>query len=109
MVLFIHSLQLLSLGGNLITEIPDTVGLLYNLHALVLCDNLIEALPSSIARLVHLKSLLLHKNRLKHLPREIITLKNLTEVGSFIKLNRIAGELDLATYLPILITREKML
>lgn len=76
----LHSLQLLSLGGNLITEIPETVGLLNHLHALVLCDNLLEALPASIARLVNLKSLLLHKNRLRHLPREIITLRNLTEV-----------------------------
>lgn len=68
------------MGGNLITEVPDSVGLLSQLQALVLCDNLIENLPTSIARLKNLKSLLLHKNRLKHLPKDIVALKNLAEV-----------------------------
>lgn len=75
-------LQVLSLGGNLLTEVPDSVGNLQQLQALTLCDNLIEILPASIARLANLKSLLLHKNRLRHLPRNIITLKNLVEVSA---------------------------
>lgn len=73
-------LQVLSLGGNFLTEVPESVGNLQHLQALTLCDNLIEILPASIARLTNLKSLLLHKNRLRHLPRDIITLKNLGEV-----------------------------
>lgn len=75
-------LQVLSVGGNLLTEVPDSVGNLQQLQALTLCDNLIEILPASIARLTNLKSLLIHKNRLRHLPRDIITLKNLVEVSS---------------------------
>lgn len=75
------SLTVLSLGGNLLTEVPDTVGNLHQLQGLTLCDNLIEMLPAGIARLTNLKSLLLHKNRLRHLPRDIITLKNLVEVS----------------------------
>lgn len=74
------SLHVLSIGGNLLTDVPESVGLLGQLQALVLCDNLIENLPTSIARLNNLKSLLLHKNRLKHLPKDIVALKNLTEV-----------------------------
>lgn len=79
---FLRSLSVLSLGGNLLTEVPDSVGDLQQLQALTLCDNLIEVLPATIARLSNLKSLLLHKNRLRHLPRDIITLKNLVEVSA---------------------------
>lgn len=77
----VHRLSVLSLGGNLLTDIPDTVGNLSQLQALTLCDNLIEVLPASIARLTNLTSLLIHKNRLRHLPRDIIALKNLVEVS----------------------------
>lgn len=76
---------MLSLGGNLVNEVPEAVGSLSQLQALVLCDNLIENLPMSIARLKNLKSLLLHKNRLKHLPKDIVALKNLTEVSHWAK------------------------
>lgn len=69
------------MGGNLLTDVPDTVGNLSQLQGLILCDNLIENLPTSIARLKHLKSLLLHRNRLKHLPRDIISLRNLVELS----------------------------
>lgn len=74
-------LSVLSLGGNLLTEVPDAMGRLQELQALTLCDNLIEVLPENIACLTNLKSLLIHKNRLRHLPRNIITLKNLVEVS----------------------------
>lgn len=84
----LSSLQVLSIGGNLITEVPESVGLLSQLQALVLCDNLIESLPTSIARLKTLKSLLLHKNRLKHLPRDIVALKNLAEVYTIYFIDR---------------------
>lgn len=70
------------MGGNLLREVPESVGCLMQLQALVLCDNNIEHLPSSIAKLRNLKSLRLHKNRLRHLPRDIITLKNLNEVST---------------------------
>lgn len=84
-IFVIISLQVLSLGGNLLTEVPESVGNLHQLQALTLCDNLIEVLPASIARLTNLKSLLLHKNRLRHLPRDIITLKNLVEVSDHLR------------------------
>ncbi|KRT80673.1 hypothetical protein AMK59_6264, partial [Oryctes borbonicus] len=74
-------LQVLSMGGNLLTEVPSTLGQLKSLQALVLCDNQIEKIPTEIAKLQYLKSLLLHKNRLKTLPQEICTLKNLSELS----------------------------
>lgn len=79
--IFVCSLQILSMGGNLLTDVPETVGNLSQLQGLILCDNLIENLPTSIARLKHLKSLLLHRNRLKHLPRDIVSLRNLVELS----------------------------
>lgn len=78
----VNSLQILSMGGNLVSEVPESMGSLHQLQGLILCDNLIENLPTSIARLKNLKSLLLHRNRLKHLPRDIISLKNLVEVST---------------------------
>lgn len=82
---FPFSLQILSVGGNQIVEVPDSVGSLRTLQALVLSDNLIEQLPASIANLKQLRSLLLHKNRLKTLPTQIIKLTCLTEVSSFFR------------------------
>lgn len=79
-LLFFSSLQILSVGGNQISEVPDSVGRLTSLQALVLSDNYIEQLPASIACLDQLRSLLIHKNRLKTLPTQIIKLRCLTEV-----------------------------
>lgn len=77
----VERLQVLSMGGNRLSEVPSTLGQLKALQALVLCDNMLESLPSSIANLTRLKSLLLHKNSLRTLPTEIIKLKCLTEVS----------------------------
>lgn len=77
---FNESLHLLSLGGNRIHVIPESIGSLTQLQALNLCDNFIEKIPSSVARLHNLKTLSLHKNGIKTLPRELISLQNLTEV-----------------------------
>lgn len=82
-VIIFNRLQVLSIGGNRLTEVPATVGQLMNLQALILCDNFIESIPSSIANLHQLKSLLLHRNKIRTLPQEIVTLKYLTEVRSF--------------------------
>lgn len=75
------SLQMAAFGGNELSDVPTTLGHLYQLQALVLCDNKLESLPANIANLHKLKSLLLHKNKLKTLPPEIVALKNLTEVS----------------------------
>lgn len=77
----IRSLHLLSLGGNKLRTIPDSIGLLSQLQLLNLCDNFLEAIPSSVARLHNLKTLSLHKNAIRTLPRDLISLENLTEVS----------------------------
>lgn len=74
------SLLLLSLGGNKIRNIPESIGALTQLISLNLCDNNIEQIPSQIGRLHNIKSLSLHKNGIRTLPRELISLQNLTEV-----------------------------
>lgn len=74
-------LTVLSLGGNRLTVVPESLGQLAWLQVLVLSDNLLESLPAAIANLKHLKSLLLHKNRLRTLPPQIVACKCLTEVG----------------------------
>ena len=80
---------MLNLGGNVINEVPATVGRLSHLQALTLNDNLIENLPASISHLKELKSLLLHRNRLRTLPLEIIALKHLTEVRIYLYIKQI--------------------
>jgi Leucine-rich repeat (LRR) protein len=75
------SLHLLSLGGNKLRSIPESIGLLSQLQLLNLCDNFLEAIPSSVARLHNLKTLSLHKNSIRTLPRDLISLENLTEVS----------------------------
>lgn len=79
--LLFSSLQILSMGGNQITDVPESVGALTSLQALVLSNNAIEQLPASIANLKQLRSLLIHQNKLKTLPTQIIKLKCLTEVS----------------------------
>lgn len=81
--IFYFRLKFLCLGGNHLSEVPGTLGMLDNLKALNLSDNALESLPPAIANLKHLKSLMLHKNRLRTLPVEIISLKCLSEVNTF--------------------------
>lgn len=96
-----RSLMVLSLPGNRLVDVPESVGSLVNLQALIVNDNAIERIPASIAMLSSLKSLYLHKNRLKHLPRDIITLRNLIEVswGLFGQMNISLSHMF--TYVPL--------
>ena len=71
---FFLSLELLYLGGNLLTEIPSEVGCLSKLNTLALCDNKIHTLPRSLIHLGKLRSLSLHNNQLSTLPQEIVSL-----------------------------------
>ncbi|XP_055334048.1 leucine-rich repeat-containing protein 58-like [Paramacrobiotus metropolitanus] len=74
-------LEVLYLGGNRLSSVPEEIGYLDNLQALHLNGNELEALPPSIANLSQLKSLSLHQNRLSALPSEIIRLDNLRELS----------------------------
>jgi len=92
------SLCMLSLGKNVISEIPDwlkefkalraielghckiseiTTEFPPNLEELLLCGNRLEDFPAEISKLRHLERLVLGYNLIKELPREIGKLKRL--------------------------------
>ncbi|KAG9348778.1 hypothetical protein JZ751_029095 [Albula glossodonta] len=74
-------LELLYLGGNLISAIPPELANLPYLSYLVLCDNRIQSVPPQLNRLYSLRSLSLHNNLLTYLPREILSLVHLQELS----------------------------
>lgn len=110
-VMWCYSLEMLYLGGNLISSIPPEVADLTSLRYLVLCDNRIQSIPPQLSkwdlllltvcckvrevmwfflmvssdfcpcRLHSLLSLSLHNNLLTFLPREILSLVHLQELS----------------------------
>ncbi|XP_056378319.1 leucine-rich repeat-containing protein 69 isoform X2 [Hyla sarda] len=78
---YLHSLQILHMFGNGITEIPPCVfDGLQNLLCLNLNNNLIENLPVEIQKLQCLEKLSINKNCLQEIPRELCILQNLSEL-----------------------------
>jgi hypothetical protein len=61
-------LESLSLSGNKIQTLPDTIGFLQNLRVLDLSLNLLKKLPEGFGKLVLLRSLNLEGNMVKTLP-----------------------------------------
>ena len=76
------SLQVLHVGGNRLTSVPEELGELSQLCALVLSNNRLRRLSRTISKLSKLRSLLLHTNNLCCLPVEIIKLRSLDEVSN---------------------------
>ena len=58
-------------GGNMISEIPESIGKLLNLKKLNLNFNRIQSLPTSFAMLGSLEILLLAANRIREIPRQL--------------------------------------
>jgi Leucine-rich repeat (LRR) protein len=95
-MLFIDRVEVLYLGGNRISYLPESIGSMCSLVVLNLCDNRLKTLPHSISRrtiascysfhlclfvvsvfhsgLTRLKSLSLHNNYFSALPSDIIRL-----------------------------------
>ncbi len=71
----------LNLSGNLLGEIPETIGNLKYLSILFLSDNQLFSLPDSIGNLKRLRELYLERNNLTCLPESIIGLKNLDTIN----------------------------
>jgi internalin A len=70
----------LSLSGNQIPEIPETIAQLTNLTELYLSKNQIAVIPSAIAQLTSLTKFDLSKNQISEIPDWIGSLTNLTEL-----------------------------
>ncbi|CAO3652285.1 unnamed protein product [Cunninghamella blakesleeana] len=66
-----HSIKHLTLDSNILTSLPDCIGLLKNLQELSIQDNKLNSLPEDISKLSELKVLLVQKNNLQCLPRKI--------------------------------------
>jgi len=67
----------LSLEGNEMYNLPDSIGNLTNLQELNLSNNMLTTLPDSIGQLTNLKSLNLSLNQLTALPTSIVNLTKL--------------------------------
>jgi len=67
-------LEILYLGGNRLSCLPDELGQVTSLLSLVVSDNQLTALPRSLTKLSRLQSLSLHNNGLATLPPDIIRL-----------------------------------
>lgn len=71
------NLKHLNLEHNLLTSLPKEIGQLTNLQKLRLNNNLLIALPNEIGQLTNLQTLSLNNNLLTSLPNEIGQLANL--------------------------------
>uniref|UniRef100_A0A2N9IEA5 AAA+ ATPase domain-containing protein n=1 Tax=Fagus sylvatica TaxID=28930 RepID=A0A2N9IEA5_FAGSY len=74
-------LRVLKLFGNIITELPDSIGQLIHLRLLYIADTYIEALPKSLTKLYNLQTLRIKNcNLLKELPKDLSNLINLRHI-----------------------------
>lgn len=78
----LHSLKVLILDGNRITQLPKWIGELTKLETLSLSDNLLTSLPPSLGRLGRLKQLLVSQNRLTTLPPDLWECEFLEEIDA---------------------------
>uniref|UniRef100_A0A2N9IEN7 R13L1/DRL21-like LRR repeat region domain-containing protein n=1 Tax=Fagus sylvatica TaxID=28930 RepID=A0A2N9IEN7_FAGSY len=74
-------LRVLKLFGNIITELPDSIGQLIHLRLLYIADTNIKALPKSLTKLYNLQTLRIKNcNLLKELPKDLSNLINLRHI-----------------------------
>lgn len=62
---------MLNVGNNLLTALPEGIGLLTNLEELVMNSNQLEAIPSFIGNLHHLHILIANSNRISTIADEL--------------------------------------
>lgn len=79
----INKLQLLNLGNNLLTTLPETIATLTDLTKLLLTENQFTALPATIGSFSKLRILDVSENDLSTLPRTIGNLTNLEWLNVF--------------------------
>ena len=71
----------LTLDGNQLVVLPDTLGELKRLEMLSCSNNLLATLPESIGDLKSLKELLVHNNNLKTLPQALWFCESLAHIN----------------------------
>ncbi|CBQ72433.1 Adenylate cyclase [Sporisorium reilianum SRZ2] len=71
----------LTLDGNQLVVLPDTLGELKRLEMLSCSNNLLATLPESIGDLKALKELLVHNNNLKTLPQSLWFCESLAHIN----------------------------
>ncbi|KAJ9478955.1 putative Adenylate cyclase (putative), partial [Pseudozyma hubeiensis] len=71
----------LTLDGNQLVVLPDTLGDLKRLEMLSCSNNLLATLPESIGALKALKELLVHNNNLKTLPQSLWLCQSLVHIN----------------------------
>jgi hypothetical protein len=79
----LQKLQVIELGCNRLTTLPDELFTLPRLRRLGLGNNRIDTLPTSMTQLQELMSLDLSENRLERLPESIGSLSRLMEVSFY--------------------------
>ncbi|KAF2312843.1 hypothetical protein GH714_040893 [Hevea brasiliensis] len=68
----LRNLSLLNVSNNKLKALPESIGSCFSLEELQANDNLIEDLPGSICNLVHLKSLSLNNNNVSQIPSNLL-------------------------------------
>ncbi|XP_039040305.1 plant intracellular Ras-group-related LRR protein 7-like [Hibiscus syriacus] len=68
----LRNLSLLNVSNNKLKYLPESVGSCFSLEELQAYDNLIEELPASVCNLVHLKSLCLNNNKVTQIPPNLL-------------------------------------
>lgn len=80
-VLNMPQLEVLLIGHNPVSKLPDNLGSLKNLKRLSINATLIKEFPSDLSALENLESIGLDHNEFKIVPESILTLPNLKRLG----------------------------
>lgn len=74
------NLQILSIGGNNLSDLPESFIKLQNLKEISLARNKLKKIPDILFKLKNLEKLYLYKNEIKDIPNEFAELRKLTEL-----------------------------
>ncbi|KAK8537611.1 hypothetical protein V6N12_043764 [Hibiscus sabdariffa] len=93
----LHNLSLLNVSSNKLKHLPESVGICFSLEELQANDNLIEELPASICNLAQLKSLSLNNNKVSQVSSIFWTTSHHTCSQSGIVLSEDHGSLKVVS------------
>ncbi|MEC5174335.1 leucine-rich repeat domain-containing protein [Chryseobacterium nepalense] len=79
----LKNLETLSLGRNLMSELPEEIGYLNMVNDIWLSDNVLTTLPNGFSKLQNLKTLNLSNNAFKVFPKELYKISNLKRLDIY--------------------------